>query len=324
MDHVTLGRSSLKVSRLCFGMMGMGAKSWRDWVLEREEALPLLDAACAAGFNFFDTCDFYSAGASEEILGEFMASRGNRNQIVVATKLGNPMEKGPNGRGYSRKHVVEAVEASLRRLKTDRIDLCQTHIWDSSTNIEEMVEAFDLLVRQGKVLYLGATDIPCWQLAKAVYHARHGRLAGFASLQLHYNAIWREDERDLLPFAAQEGLGLMPYSPMGRGFLTGPHWAARETLRSRSDDYAWKLYGRDSDHRVAAAIGSIAAARSVRPAQIALAFVLARLPSASPVVGLRNAGQLDEALQALDIHLAPEEIAAIEAAYEPRPSGGHF
>lgn len=324
MEYVTLGKSSLKVSRLCFGMMGMGAKTWRDWVLERDEALPLLDAACEAGFNFFDSCDFYSAGVSEEILGDFMASRGNRNQLVIATKLGNPMEKGPNGRGYSRKHIFEAVDASLKRLKTDRIDLCQTHIWDVSTNIEEMVEAFDHLVRQGKVLYLGATDIPCWQLSRAIYHARAARLAEFASLQLHYNAIWREDERDLLPFAAQEGLGLLPYSPMGRGFLTGPHWAALETARSRSDDYAWKLYGRDSDHRVASEIVAIAAEKSARPAQIALAFVLARSPASSPVIGLRDVAQMQEALSALRIGLSPAEIARIEAQYEPRRSGGHF
>lgn len=325
MDYVRLGASSLKVSRIAFGLMGVGDPGWRSWVQPEEAARPLFRQALDAGINIFDTCDFYSAGRSEEILGELIAAHGVRNEVVIATKVGNPMGRGPNGSGYSRKHVIEAAEASLRRLRTDRIDLYQTHIWDPSANIEEMVLAFDQLHREGKVLYVGATDIPCWQLARAVYLARQLGSVAFSSLQHHYNAVWREDERDLMPFARSEGLGLLPYSPVARGFLAGAERRARRTTeRARTDDYARQWYGRPEDEDVADAIERLAAGKAVSPAQIALAWVLHQSPGAVPIVGPTSGPQLEEAVAALDIGLTREEMDRIRDAYRPRPHGGHF
>lgn len=324
MDYVRFGTSSLKVSRIGLGMMGIGSPSWRSWVLDEAAGRPLVEAALNGGINLFDTCDYYSAGKSEEALGSILADLGVRDQVVIATKVGNPVGKGPNASGYSRKHIVEAAEASLRRLKTDRIDIYQTHIWNSETNIEEMVEAFDLLVRQGKVLYVGATDIPTWQLSRAVYHARHHNLASFASVQHHYNAIWREDERDLIPFAVQEGMALLPYSPLGRGFLTGMHWQEKRTERSRSDDYAWTLYGRDSDIAVAEAIRDVGNGLGLTPAQVALLWVLKRSRSAIPLLGIRTLQQLSESVAALDHELSSKDANRIDLVYEPRSRGGHF
>ena len=221
MQYVSLGHSNLKVSRLGFGAMGIGDKSWRSWVLDEEAARPILKRALDQGINFIDTCDYYSSGRSEEVVGRLLRELTKRDEIVLATKVGNPMGKDPNARGFSRKHLHEAVNQSLRRLQTDYIDLYQTHIWDPATHVEEMVDAFDSLVRAGKVLYLGITDMPAWQLAKAYYHAMHTGRARFISVQNHYNPIWREDERELLPFCRAEGLGVISYSPMARGFLAG-------------------------------------------------------------------------------------------------------
>jgi aryl-alcohol dehydrogenase-like predicted oxidoreductase len=325
MDYVRLGQSSLKVSRLAFGLMGVGNPAWRSWVVGDQEGSALIGAALERGINMFDTCDFYSAGASEEILGRTIEAMGVRNEVVIATKVGNPMGRGPNALGYSRKHIIEAAEASLRRLRTDRIDLYQTHIWDSSANIDEMVDAFDLLVRQGKVLYVGATDIPCWQLAQAFYRARIGGRAAFATVQHHYNAVWREDERDLVPFARSEGLGLLPYSPLARGMFAGrARLADGGTERSRTDEYTGLWYGRPSDAHVAELIETIARRRAVEPAQIALAWVLAASPGAVPIIGTQRIGHLDNMLAALSIALSAEEMSEIGGAYEPRRRGGHF
>lgn len=325
MDYVKLGSTSLKVSRVALGAMGIGSPAWRSWVLDAPAALPIVARAVESGINLIDTCDFYSGGESERVIGRCLRELGVRDTVMIATKCGNPMGRGPNQRGYSRKHIVEAAEASLRRLDTDRIDLFQTHIWDAATNIEEMVAAFDQLVRQGKVLYVGATDVPCWQLAKAVYHARASGLTQFVTLQHHYNAVWREDERDLIPFCRAEGLGLLPYSPAARGFLAGrERRQARTTERARTDDYAWSWYGRPEDEAVAIAIDEVAARLDVEPAQVALAWVLQRVPGSVPVIGPTRVEHLDAALSALALELDPEACRSIEAAYRPRPSGGHF
>jgi aryl-alcohol dehydrogenase-like predicted oxidoreductase len=325
MEYVRFGASSLKVSRIAFGLMGVGDPGWRSWVLPKETAQPLFRQALDAGINIFDTCDFYSAGRSEEILGELIKEDGVRNEVVIATKVGNPMGRGPNSSGYSRKHIIEAAEASLRRLQTDHIDLYQTHIWDPSTNIEEMVLAFDQLHREGKVLYVGATDIPCWQMAKAVYLARQLGLVAFSSIQHHYNAVWREDERELIPFARSEGLALLPYSPIARGFLAGSdRRQQRTTERARTDDYAWSWYSRSEDGHVADAIEQLATGKGVSPSQVALAWVLHNSPGAVPIVGATSQHQLDEAIQALGIGLTAEECKLISDAYHPRPHGGHF
>jgi aryl-alcohol dehydrogenase-like predicted oxidoreductase len=320
MQYVNLGRSNLKISRLGLGAMGIGDKSWRSWVLDENEARPILRRALDLGINFVDTCDYYSSGRSEEVLGRFMGSFVRREEIVLATKVGNPMGKGPNAKGYSRKHLHEAVDQSLRRLQTDYIDLYQTHIWDPATQIEEMVDAFDSLVQSGKVLYVGVTDMPAWQLAKAYYYAARSHRAHFISVQNHYNPIWREDERELMPLCRAEGLGIIPYSPMARGFLTGKSRrdGSAPTERLRSDDYALKIYGRPNDTAVAAAVESVAVAQGLAPAQVALAWTLSRPGVTAPIFGATRVEHVDAAAAALEIGLGSEAITVISQAYEPR------
>jgi len=318
MDYVRLGRTNLRISRLGLGAMGMGAKAWRSWVLEEDESRPVVAAALEAGINLFDTCDFYSAGRSEEVLGTLLAEMATREEAVIATKVGMPMGKGPNARGYSRKHILDACDASLKRLGTDYIDLYQTHIWDPETDIEEMVEAFADLVRAGKVRYVGATDMPAWQFAKAIYHARHNGLAGFVSMQNHYNLVWREDERELMPFCRAESIGLIPYSPMARGFLCGPD---RKTARAGDDEYADIWYGRPADRAVAAVVADVAAARGVEPGQVAVAWVAAQPGVAAPIIGAGSNVHVAAAVAALDLALDADEMERLGAAYAPRPAG---
>lgn len=321
MQYQRLGRSSLKVSPVTFGLMGVGDPGWRSWVLDGDKGQTLIRAAIERGVNFFDTCDFYSAGASEDVLGRTIQAMGARDEVVIATKVGNPMGKGPNASGYSRKHIVEACEASLRRLRTDRIDLYQTHIWNPATDLDEMVDAFDRLVQQGKVLYVGATDVPCWQLAQSIYKARMRGKAAFTTLQHHYNAVWREDERELLPFAQSEGMGLLPYSPVARGFFAGPD---RATERSRVDEYISQWYGRKEDGVVADAVRAVARRHGLSPAQVALAWVRQASPGSAPVIGAQSVEHLDQLLVALDVALSADDMADIGAGYQPRRRGGHF
>ncbi|MGH7126377.1 MAG: aldo/keto reductase [Stellaceae bacterium] len=324
MDYVRLGASNLRVSRIGFGAMGVGDKRWRSWVLTEDEARPLVRRALEGGITLFDTCDYYSAGESERILGRLLKEAARPEEIVIATKLGNPMGKGPNARGYSRKHIVEAAEASLRRLGVERIDLLQTHIWDATTEIDEMVAAFDDLVRSGKVLYVGATDMPCWQFAKSVYTARLRGLSAFVSMQNHYNLVWREDEREMIPFCQAEGIGLVPYSPLARGHLCGLARARdQRTERSRTDDLAGKWYGRPEDAKVAETVEAVAAARGAEPAQVALAWVLNKLPDAAPIIGATRIEHLDAAIAALSLKLAPAEVTRLESGYLPRARAGH-
>lgn len=324
MEYVRLGRSSLKISRLGFGCMGIGDKGWRSWVLDQGEAIPVLNRALDHGINFFDTCDYYSNGRSEEILGAWLKNAVPRRELVIATKAGNPMGKGPNQRGYSRKHLFEAIDASLRRLGVDYVDLFQTHIWDQAADLDELVEAMDAIVRAGKALYVGITDMPAWQFAKACHAQQAQGLARFASVQNHYNAIWREDERELMPFCRSEGIGLISYSPMGRGYLCAPgrRDGAQPTERTRTDDYMQKIYGRLSDQAVGAEIDKVAAARGIGAAQVALAWVLSRPWKIAPIIGATSPGQLDGAVEALSVQLTPEQIKAIGAAYVPRPLPG--
>lgn len=324
MEYVRLGRSSLKVSRLGFGCMGIGDKGWRNWVLDEAEGRPVLARALDRGINFFDTCDYYSNGRSEEILGAWLKHAVPRRELVIATKAGNPMGKGPNQRGYSRKHLFEAIDASLSRLGVGYVDLFQTHIWEPTADLDELVEALDAIVRAGKALYVGITDMPAWQFAK-LHHAQAMRgLARFASVQNHYNAIWREDERELMPFCRSEGIGLISYSPMGRGFLCGAgrRDGTAATERTRTDDYMQKIYGRPADHAVAAEIERVAANRGAGAAQVALAWVLSRPWNIAPIIGATSPDQLDAAVDALGLQLTPEEIRAISRAYVPRPLPG--
>lgn len=321
MDYVRLGRSGLRVSRLGLGAMGFGDTSWRSWVLDLDQSRMVFRRAIEAGINFVDTCDYYSSGMSEEIVGSLVAEHGNRSELVIATKVGNPMGRDANARGYSRKHVIDAAERSLRRLRTDHIDIYQTHIWDKATNLEEMVEAFDHLVRSGKVLYVGITDMPLWQFATAYFHAERLGLARFASVQNHYNLLWREDERELLPFCRAQGIGLIPYSPMARGFLCGRarRLDGTRTERAKSDDFTYKLYGRAADEAVVDRVAEVATARNLSPAQVALAWVLHQPGVTAPIIGATQPSHIDQAINALAVQLSEGERRSLEEPYLPRP-----
>ena len=275
MQYTNLGRSSLKVSRIALGAMQFGDKKWREWVLDGAESQQVLRRAVDAGINFFDSCDFYSSGASEEILGELLAHVGSREDVVIATKFGNPMGPSVNSRGYSRKHMRHAVENSLRRLGTDYIDLYQTHIWDPQADVAELIETAEDLRAEGKILHFGMTDVPAWQFAKGHYSPSPARPAGgsIAAYQGHYNLLWREYEREVLPMCEAEGVAFLAYSPLARGLLASSPEAG-ETLRARSDEYRSLWYGRESDRRLCATVRELAQQHGLSAAQLALAWVL--------------------------------------------------
>ncbi|MFO1056132.1 MAG: aldo/keto reductase [Dongiaceae bacterium] len=320
MEHVRLGRTGLSVSRIGLGAMGMGDPGWRSWVLDEAASAPLIARALDLGINFFDTSDFYSAGASEEVLGRRLVGAVPRDELVIATKVGNPMGRGPNARGYSRKHILHAVEQSLRRLRTDHIDLYQTHIWADSAPLEETVAAFDTLVRQGKILHAGITTMPAWQLARAIGIAERDGLARFASAQNHYNLCYREDEKETIPLCRAEGLALIPFSPIARGFLAGNRGAAGEgpTERARTDEYAHKWYYREGDMAVLERVREVAGRLGAEPAQVALAWVLAKPGITAPIVGATAVAQLEAAVAALALRLEPADLAFLEEPYQPR------
>ncbi|MFI6344320.1 aldo/keto reductase [Streptomyces sp. NPDC050560] len=324
MDHTRLGATNLWISRIGFGAMGVGSPDWRSWVLDERASLPVIERAVETGVTFFDTSDFYSGGESERVLGAALKRLLPREDYVLATKVGNPMGKAPTRGGYSRKHILAAVDDSLRRLGTDYIDLYQTHVWREETNVEEVLAAFDTLVDSGKVRYIGATDMPVWQFARFVYEARRLGRPAFATMQCHYNLVWREHESELLPMCRAEGIGLLPYSPLARGFLSGdPRGHDRDTERGRTDDHSRRWFGRDSDRAVLDALLKVAGARGASPAAVALAWVLARTPGATPLLGATSAAQLDVAQEASALTLTPEETADLEAPYVARLRYGH-
>ena len=325
MQYNNLGKTGLKVSRLCLGMMTYGSSSWRDWVLDEEAARPFVQRALDAGMNFFDTADVYSIGASETVTGKLLKELAQRDQVVIATKVCNPMGRGPNERGLSRKHIMQSIDASLKRLGTDYVDLYQVHRWDYSTPIEETMEALNDVVRAGKALYIGASSMYAWQFSKAQHVAETHGWSKFVSMQNHYNLVYREEEREMIPLCREQGVGLIPWSPLARGFLAGNRSAAKqdETTRSRSDDFAHSLYYRDSDFHVVDAVTGVAAERGVKPAQVALAWMLGKPWISAPIIGASKPYQLEEAIGALDIKLSDAEVSALEAAYEPHPVLGH-
>jgi aryl-alcohol dehydrogenase-like predicted oxidoreductase len=325
MQYVRFGRSSLKVSRISLGAMGFGSPSWRRWVLPEAESRPIIRRALEAGINLIDTCDFYSAGASEEVLGAVLWEHVRRDEVVLATKAGNPMGKHPNARGFSRKHLFAALNASLKRLRTDHVDLFQTHIWDPATDLDELAGAFADIVRSGKALYVGATTMPAWAFVRTIDIARHLGQAAMCSMQCEYNLCHREAERELLPFCRETGVALIPFSPMARGFLCADRREAQNTTpRHESDDYTTKYYHRPGDYAVQQAVADVAQARGVRPAQIALAWVLRQPGVTSPILGATSVAQLDEAIDALSITLSNEEAKKLELGYAPRPpTTGH-
>ncbi|SHK87238.1 Predicted oxidoreductase [Pseudonocardia thermophila] len=322
MEYTRLGSTGLKVSRICLGMMSYGSSSWRDWVLDLDGARPLVRSAVEAGVIFFDTADVYSLGASEEITGtllrEFFRSR---DDYVLATKVYNPMGDGPNDRGLSRKHILASIDASLRRLGTDHVDLYQIHRFDYTTPIEETMEALHDVVRAGKARYIGASSMWTWQFATAQHVAERNGWTRFSSMQNHYNLLYREEEREMLPYCAATGVGVIPWSPLARGRLTRPA-GADSTVRAGSDPF----YGRGADESDAAIIdevGKIAEARGVSRAQVGLAWLLHKAPVTAPIIGATKPGHVEDAIAAVELELTDDEVAALEAPYVPRPVVGH-
>jgi aryl-alcohol dehydrogenase (NADP+) len=325
MQYVNLGKTGLKVSRICLGMMTYGSTTWRDWVLPEEEGRPFIKRALEAGINFFDTADVYSIGVSEEITGRALRDFARREEVVVATKVNGQMGDSPNQKGLSRKHILEGIDASLCRLGTDYVDLYQIHRWDNETPIEETLEALNDVVRAGKARYIGASSMFAWQFAKALYLADLHGWTRFVAMQNHYNLVYREEEREMIPLCEAEGVGVIPWSPLARGFLAGNRTRdkAGETARSKSDAYAHNMYYEDTDFDVLDCVTQIAEQHGVKPAQIALAWMLHKPGITSPIIGASKMYQLDEAIAALDIQLTPEEIAQLEAPYVPHPVLGH-
>ncbi len=327
MQYVKLGATGLEVSRICLGAMTYGSSQWRPWVKDAAEARPFLRRAVERGINFFDTADMYSNGASEEVVGGTLRELLPRDQLVIATKLYFPLrDEGPNRLGLSRKRVLDCVDASLRRLGTDYIDLYQIHRYDARTPIEETLEALDSCVRAGKVRYLGASSMFTWQFARMLFGAELQGLHRFVSMQNHYNLIFREEEREMLPLCRAEGVGVIPYSPIARGFLAGSrtreNWET--TLRAKTDALSKADQMRDSDFEVQARVTALAEKRGVSPAQIAVAWLLHQQGVTAPIVGATRLEQLDEAIAAVDLELDESERQQLEEPYRPRADRGFF
>ena len=331
MTYVNLGRTGLRVSRLCLGAMTFGSTEWRPWVLSEEAGRPFIRRALDAGINFFDTADMYSRGASEEILGRALRDFTTREQVVIATKAFFPMGDGPNDRGLSRKHLLDAIDASLRRLGTDYVDLYQIHRFDPHTPIEETLEALHDIVRAGKARYLGASSMFAWQFAGMLHAAERHGWTPFVAMQNHYNLVYREEEREMLPLCRAQGVGVIPWSPLARGFLAGNRARpdasdgakSGDTLRAQTDDYAHGLYYAESDFRVVDRVVELARARGVTPAQVALAWILRQPGVTAPIFGSTKLEHLDDAVAALDLTLDDEECRGLEEPYVPHPVLGH-
>lgn len=326
MQYTKLGRTGLTVSRICLGCMSYGDGKWRQWTIGADEAREHFALALEAGVNFFDTADVYSNGVSEEITGRWLGEIASRDDIVVATKVHGVMGPGPNRRGLSRKHIIEACEHSLRRLKMEYIDLYQIHRWDDRTPIEETLEALDSLVRAGKVRYLGASSMAAWQFAKALSIAKENRWHRFVAMQNHYNLIYREEEREMNPLCIDQGVALIPWSPLARGFLEGDRkrdLGEGPTKRAQTDEFARTLYFRDNDYEIAAIVQKLAKERGVTPTQLACAWVLQAPGVTAPIIGATKAHHLKQIFATVDIKLSPEEVEAMEKAYRPHPISGH-
>jgi aryl-alcohol dehydrogenase (NADP+) len=325
MQYVRFGQTGIKVSRLCLGMMTYGTSAWRPWVLNEPESRPFIKRALELGINFFDTADMYSRGVSEEVTGRALKDFSRRDQVVLATKVFYPLEEGPNTGGLSRKHVFDAIEGSLRRLGTDYVDLYQIHRLDRETRMEEILEALHDVVKAGKARYVGASSMYAWQFAKLLYLAdRHG-WTRFVSMQNHYNLVYREEEREMLPLCREEGIAVIPWSPLARGFLAGNrHRSDRgETTRAQTDNFAHDLYYADSDFTIADRVGELARRRNLKPMQIALAWLLSRPGVTAPIVGASKLPHLEELVAAVDVRLNDDEITFLEELYEPHRILGH-
>jgi len=325
MDFVRLGRTGLKVSRLCLGAMTYGTPEWRPWVLDEAGSRPFIARALEHGINFFDTADMYSRGVSEQVLGRALKAFTQRDRVVIATKVFYPLVDGPNSGGLSRKHLLDAIDASLQRLDTDYVDLYQIHRFDRETPIEETLEGLHDIVKSGKARYIGASSMFAWQFMKMLDTSVAHGWTRFVSMQNHYNLVYREEEREMLPLCREEGIGVIPWSPLARGFLAGNRRGAGrgETVRAQTDDFAHKLYYAEGDFTVADRAVALARKRGVKPAQIALAWLLAKPGVTAPIIGASKLPHLDEAVAALDMRLEPDEIAFLEEPYQPHPVLGH-
>ena len=322
MEQVRLGSTGLKVSRLCLGMMSYGDPAWREWVLPGEETERFVGAAADAGITFFDTADVYSAGVSEEVTGAALRSVfSRREEYVLATKVFMPMGDAPNDGGLSRGHILDGVDASLRRLGVDHIDLYQIHRWDPQTSIEETMGALHDCVRAGKVRYLGASSMFAWQFAKAQQSAAVNHWTGFVTMQDHYNLLYREEEREMLPLCLDSGVGVLPWSPLARGRLARPPQEVSTTTRGGSDHLIERY--ETGDDAIVEAVRRLAHDRGVSQAQVALAWVLAQPAVTSPIVGATKLAHLDDAVAATDLELTEDELTELEAPYRPVPIQGH-
>jgi 1-deoxyxylulose-5-phosphate synthase len=323
MDYHRLGKTGLEVSRICLGCMSFGdPRLGREWTLTLEPARPIIRAAWEAGINFFDTANVYAAGTSEEIVGTVLKELAPRDELVIATKVNGEMRKGPNGRGQSRKAILSEIDNSLRRLKTDYVDLYQIHRFDSDTPIEETLEALDEVVKSGKARYIGASSMWAWQFMKMLKAQEANGWSRFVSMQNHLNLMYREEEREMMPLCIDQGIGVIPWSPLARGRLARP-WG-EVTKRSETDPFGKSLYqaNQADDEKINNAVGDVARAHGVKMAQVALAWLLQKRPVTAPIVGVTRMEQLSDALGALEVKLSDEDVKALEAPYRPRAVAG--
>jgi aryl-alcohol dehydrogenase-like predicted oxidoreductase len=326
MEQVRLGKTGLKVSRLCLGCMTYGSPAWRPWVLDMEQSKPFFQSAIEKGITFFDTANVYSIGASEEVTGRWLKEFARREEIVVATKVNGPMGKGANEKGLSRKAIMAQIDASLKRLGMDYVDLYQIHRFDHETPIEETLEALNDVAKAGKARYVGASSMYAWQFARMLAASDANGWVRFVSMQPQYNLVYREEEREMLPLCRAEGIGVIPWSPLARGFLAGGRAAPKEgnTERARTDEFSPRLYYREADHQVVDAVTEVAKARGLSNMQVALAWVLKNPAVTAPIVGASKSHHLADALAGLEFKLTDEEVAALEKPYKPKPVLDHL
>jgi aryl-alcohol dehydrogenase-like predicted oxidoreductase len=325
MEYIRLGATGLKVSRICLGCMSFGEPNQqRPWALTEEQSRPFIQRALELGINFFDTADVYSNGMSEQVTGRALRDFAPRDQVVIATKVHGAMGPGPNDHGLSRKHILSSIDASLKRLGTDYVDLYQIHRWDHETPIEETLQALDDVVRAGKARYIGASSMFAWQFAQALYTADLHGWTRFVSMQPHYNLVYREEEREMLPLCQDQKIGVIPWSPLARGLLTSKRVKdGNETIRAQTDTFGKRLYTRDDDFAIADTVGEVAETRGIPMAQVALAWMLAKPVITAPIIGATKMNHLEDAVAALDVKLSEAEINRLEAVYQPHPVLGH-